>query len=208
MKNVEGSGPLAYERAARLTEPRGSERLRFLVRLGQEAGRVLEDLGHRLPDSVAAWQFLPSALDSPPQEDGPLSDVVRSLRSAEAVVDLVEVRERWATGPLRKRAERIVADAEQITLKKLQDSVQAPPLALLWLELLRRRAGWSWPVPDPSDVDSPLAFLSYPVGTETAAGGCEDDSSCHLDVDGERWPGMGTAFISLSELAQYMSVSE
>jgi hypothetical protein len=124
MTNAEGGGPPAGERPARLTEPRGSERLRLLVRLGQEAGRVLEDLGHRLPDSVAAWRFLPSTLNSPSQKEGQLSDVVQSLRSAEAVVDLVEVRERWATGPLRERAERIIADAEQISLKKLRESVQ------------------------------------------------------------------------------------
>ena len=80
-----------------------------------------------------------------------------------------------------------------------------PDLAFLWLELLRDRVAWYWPENDPSDGESPIAFVS-PGGTPVARGGC-DDTSCHLDVDEELWPGGGTAFVSLVEFEPFMPPS-
>jgi hypothetical protein len=80
-----------------------------------------------------------------------------------------------------------------------------PALAFLWLELTRDRGTWYWPENDPSDVRSPIAFTS-PGGATVARGGC-DDSACHLDVGGERWPGGETAFVSLTEFSYYMPSS-
>ena len=77
----------------------------------------------------------------------------------------------------------------------------APPLAFLWLELVRDREAWYWPESDLSDPDSPIAFVDG--GDLVARGGCEA-ASCHLDVEGERWPGGETAFVSLAEFRPYM----
>lgn len=80
-----------------------------------------------------------------------------------------------------------------------------PSLAFLWLELLRDRAAWYWPENDPSDGESPIAFVS-PGGTPVARGGC-DLTTCHLDVDESRWPGGETAFVSLTEFEPFMPPS-
>jgi hypothetical protein len=80
-----------------------------------------------------------------------------------------------------------------------------PALAFLWLELVRDRTAWYWPENDLSDGQSPIAFVT-PGGETVARGGC-DKSACHLDVDGERWPGGETAFVSLGEFQPYMPPS-
>ncbi|HEX6665420.1 MAG TPA: hypothetical protein VF081_02360 [Solirubrobacterales bacterium] len=77
-----------------------------------------------------------------------------------------------------------------------------PALAFLWLELIRDRTAWYWPENDPSVGQSPIAFAT-PGGETVARGGC-DDTTCHLDVDGKRWPGGETAFVSLTEFKPYM----
>lgn len=77
-----------------------------------------------------------------------------------------------------------------------------PALAFLWLELIRDRSAWYWPENDLSDGRSPIAFVT-PGGETVARGGC-DSTGCHLDVDGEQWPGGETAFVSLNEFMPYM----
>jgi hypothetical protein len=80
-----------------------------------------------------------------------------------------------------------------------------PALAFLWLELLRDRTAWYWPENDPADGRSPIAF-NLPGSATVARGGC-DSAGCHLDVDGEVWPGGETAFVSLAEFEPYMPPS-
>jgi hypothetical protein len=106
----------------RLSEPRDSERLRLLVRLGQEAGQVLENLGDRLPSDAPAWQFLATTTAS--DEGWQNRDVVSSLRAAEAVVDLVDINKRWATRGLRKRAAGVIEAARAMELERLLESVE------------------------------------------------------------------------------------
>lgn len=72
-----------------------------------------------------------------------------------------------------------------------------PPMLLLWRNLLERRSAWSWPIPDGVGVGA-LTFVAH--SEETAAGACVSDFSCYLEVDGVRWPGKGTAYVSLAEL--------
>jgi hypothetical protein len=112
----------ASDRGAGLTESRGSERRRLLIHLGQDAGDVLEALGGRLPDSAPGWQFLASN-DAPTPAGA--KDLVQSLRAAEAVVDLIDVRERWAkTEALRKRASATIAQSSSLGLEQLLDKVE------------------------------------------------------------------------------------
>jgi hypothetical protein len=81
----------------------------------------------------------------------------------------------------------------------------APPLLLLWRELLQEEAGWSWPTADPSaEPGDQIAFISYPAGELTATGACLTDSDCHLRVGTDRWPGEGSGFVSLPELVPFM----
>ena len=80
-----------------------------------------------------------------------------------------------------------------------------PPMVLLWLQLIRRRAAWSWPVSRAGTDD--LAFTSYPSGALTAEGSCRTISLCYLDADGERWLGRGTGFVSLRDFEPYMPES-
>jgi hypothetical protein len=78
-----------------------------------------------------------------------------------------------------------------------------PPMMLHWRNLVERRAAWSWPLREDAAGDA-LVFDAYPGGAVTARGACASELSCYLDVDGIRWPGDETAYVSLDELAPYM----
>lgn len=78
----------------------------------------------------------------------------------------------------------------------------APPMVLLWRDLLQHDRRWSWPT-DGSGGTGTITFSGYPYGETVARGDCESDSSCSLEVDGETWPGEGTSFVSLEELSAY-----
>lgn len=79
-----------------------------------------------------------------------------------------------------------------------------PSLAWLWLELVRSRVAWAWPVADPADRSYPIAFEDHLTGERVALGNCDSEDSCALLVAGELWPNEGTAFVSLSELEPYL----
>ena len=80
-----------------------------------------------------------------------------------------------------------------------------PALAFLWVELVQDHKAWYWPEEDLSDPESPIAFVQ-PNGVAVARGGC-DELTCHLEVDGERWPGGETAYISLAEFEPFIPPS-
>jgi len=78
------------------------------------------------------------------------------------------------------------------------------PLMLLhWRNLVEYRAAWSWPHRE-EGAAAGLAFLTDPGGSVTARGACASESSCYLDVAGVRWPGEGTAYVSLDEFEPHM----
>lgn len=78
-----------------------------------------------------------------------------------------------------------------------------PPMLRLWRDLVEWRAAWSWPLHEDT-TGGAIAFVAYPSGALTARGACVGDFSCYLEVDGDRWPGDETAYVSLGELAPYM----
>lgn len=75
-----------------------------------------------------------------------------------------------------------------------------PPMMLLWRDLIEQRGEWSWPLL--GDGKNNLAFAVR--STEVAAGRCDTEFSCYLLVEKVRWPGVGTAYVSLDELREYM----
>lgn len=79
----------------------------------------------------------------------------------------------------------------------------APVLAWLWLELIRERMSWSWPVGNRQGEGDPISFVDL-TAQPIASGGCETETICHLDVDNEIWHGESTAYVSLSEFIPYM----
>lgn len=77
----------------------------------------------------------------------------------------------------------------------------APPLVLLWRDLVRRSASWFWPTPDSSEEGESVSFIST---GEVVAGFCTSDDYCVLDDDVEPAAYSGPAFIALHELEQFM----
>ncbi len=79
----------------------------------------------------------------------------------------------------------------------------APLMLLHWRNLVEYRAAWSWPHRE-EGVAAGLAFVTAAGGSVTARGACASESTCYLDVDGVRWPGEGTAYVSLDEFEPHI----
>jgi hypothetical protein len=91
----------------------------------------------------------------------------------------------------------LVRDCRDVTGTARPFAELPPPMLLLWRNLLERHGAWSWPIPDGAEVGA-LTFVAH--SEEIAAGACVSDFSCYLEVDGIRWPGDETAYVSLAEL--------
>lgn len=77
-----------------------------------------------------------------------------------------------------------------------------PALVNLWVELMRRRAEWTWPKPRQGEPGS-VIFTDRMDASVVAEGHC-DSAECWIETDGDRWPEEGTGFVSLPELAPFM----
>ena len=141
-----------------------------------------------------------------------------SLTGAEAAlpsggdVDLVEtvggtigfVRARRSATPENKDAARC-GEVEGVA----EAFVLLPPqMMLLWKDLLEETGEWAWPVAGTESAHPTFAFISPTTEELVATGECIGDSNCSLTVDGRRWPGLGTSYVSLEELAPYLPVEE
>jgi hypothetical protein len=84
--------------------------------------------------------------------------------------------------------------------------VRMPPLLLLlWLELTKQQASWSWPELNSTSAEETVAFVTVERGEYTATGGCANDFECHVTVDDDRWQlDEGTGYVRLADLAPYM----
>ncbi len=81
----------------------------------------------------------------------------------------------------------------------------APPLLMLWTELVRDNATWYWPIFDHNNGRESVAFAST---EEVDQGACDTDTSCYLEIDGEKRLLEGSAFITLADLREYMPPEE
>jgi hypothetical protein len=131
-----------------------------------------------------------------------------AARPAGGEVDIVETRE--GNYAFARQSPSLVRGAEnlrwcwEVTGIARPFERLTPPLAWLWMESIRERRSWSWPLADPSDWQDPVSFVDHLTGTPVARGGCESEASCHLSIGNEYWPYEGTAFVSLFELEPYM----
>ena len=80
----------------------------------------------------------------------------------------------------------------------------APPLAELWLRLIRR-SGWAWPVREAVErSDSSVLFIDDATQETVARGGCTGGRICQLDSRSGRWFSAAAAMITIADLAPYM----
>jgi hypothetical protein len=80
----------------------------------------------------------------------------------------------------------------------------APPLAELWLRLLRR-SGWAWPLREVvAGSDSSVSFVDHTTHKTVARGGCTGGRICHLDSSNGRWFSAAAAMITIADLAPHM----
>jgi len=80
----------------------------------------------------------------------------------------------------------------------------APPLVLLWRDLIDQRASWAWP----QGPGEPIEFIDLHSEETVADGGCEAGTSCYLEVGDDRWSSPGTAFVRMEELRPFMPAED
>ena len=77
-----------------------------------------------------------------------------------------------------------------------------PVMVSLWLELMERRAEWSWPKPQ-SNQPRGLTFSDRFDATDVAKGRC-DSEECWIQEGENIWSSPGSGFIAMHELIPYM----
>ncbi|TMK58241.1 MAG: hypothetical protein E6G51_03825 [Actinobacteria bacterium] len=77
-----------------------------------------------------------------------------------------------------------------------------PVMVSLWLEMMERRAEWSWPEPQ-TDTPFGLTFTDRFDATDIAEGRCESEE-CWIQEGESIWSSPGSGFIAMHELTPYM----